>query len=118
MDGGILPYLRCRSMTTNLPIASASAVVVESTSVRDGLTKTRYARSVSSAWSVEPRKRKSSPCTPAASFTAARSSPLPKMSTRTPSRARPAPAAAADGDGSSQWSPLQTGVAAASSPFM
>eukprot|EP00964_Phaeocystis_antarctica_P093180 scaffold60059_cov42-Phaeocystis_antarctica.AAC.2 len=66
-------------------MASASAVVVESTSVWLGLTKTLYGWSDSSLWSRPPKKRRSTAASAAAACTLAESSPLPYRSTRTPS---------------------------------
>ena len=46
----------CLAISTHLPMASASATVVHSTSVRDGFTSTLKSRHSSSAWSTRPWK--------------------------------------------------------------
>ena len=49
-------------MTTRFPMASASAVAVQSTSLIEGFTKTSYApNTVASAWSAGPRKSRPTP---------------------------------------------------------
>eukprot|EP00976_Prorocentrum_cordatum_P108294 1194814-Prorocentrum_minimum.AAC.1 len=46
----------CVATTTHLPIASASAVVVATTSLKEGFTKARKARRDGSRWSFDPWK--------------------------------------------------------------
>ena len=50
----------CRAHTTNFPMARASAVVVATTSEREGLMKNLYPCVISPAWSARPWKVRAS----------------------------------------------------------